>query len=76
MGVRPEGRDMAGEERLCRRAELEFGLSLPAPLGAPVVERARESLALSDENVAPVIDWDEALRRQVVIDQAASRGHP
>ena len=72
MGVRPEGRDMAREERLCRRAELEFGFSLPPSLGAPVVERAYASLALSDENVAPTIDWDEALRRQEVIDRAAA----
>ena len=72
MGVRNEDRDMAREERLCRRAELDFGLSLPATLGAPVAERARASLALSDENVAPTIDWDEALRRQAAIDQAAS----
>ena len=72
MGVRQAGRDMAREERLCRRAELEFGLSLPAALGAPVVERAVASLALSDENVAPAIDWDEALRRQAAIDRAAA----
>jgi len=76
MGVRPEKRDLAREERLCRRAELEFGLSLPAALGAPVVERARASLALSDENVAPTIDWDEALRRQAAIDEAASSSDP
>src|SRR4029079_1300546 len=36
MGVRRAGRDRAREERLCRRAELEFGLSLPEALGAPV----------------------------------------
>ena len=35
MGVRAEGRDRAREERLCRRAELEFGLALPRELGAP-----------------------------------------
>ena len=29
MGVRREGRDLAREERLCRRAELEFGRALP-----------------------------------------------
>jgi hypothetical protein len=73
MGVRPEGRDMAREERLCRRAELEFGRSLPATLGAPVIERAQQSLAMSDENVAPVIDWSEAMRRQTAVDQAAAR---
>src|SRR5437764_6652805 len=40
MRVRQEGRDSAREERLCRRAELDFGLALPAELGAPVIERA------------------------------------
>jgi hypothetical protein len=49
------------EERLCREAELEFGLALPD--GAAVIERARASLALEDEGVAPTIDWDEAFRR-------------
>lgn len=68
-GVRRVGRDMAREERLCRRAELAFGLALPAELGAPVVERARESLRLADAEVAPVIDWEEAQRRQDAIDQ-------
>lgn len=57
------GGDMAREERLCRRAELAFGLSLPPELGAPVVERARASLALDDVGVAPVVDWELAERR-------------
>ena len=63
MGVSRAGRDRAREERLCRRAELEFGRSLPADLGAPVVQRALESLDLADQDVAPAIDWNEALRR-------------
>jgi len=71
MGVSRYARDRAREERLCRRAELEFGLSLPQELGAPVVERALESLALADQEVAPTIDWNEALRRQNEIDQRA-----
>lgn len=66
-----EARDSAREERLCRRAELDFGLSLPLELGAPVIERARASLELSDEDVAPSIDWAEAQRRQDAIDRAA-----
>lgn len=73
MGVRPETRDMSREERICRRAELDFGMSLPPALGAPVVERALASLALTDEEVAPTIDWSEAMRRQDAIDSAASR---
>ena len=58
------------KERICRRAELEFGMSLPRDLGAPVIERALASLQLSDEDVAPSIDWTEAMRRQTAIDQA------
>ena len=71
MGVSPYSRDRAREERLCRRAELEFGQSLPPELGAPVIERALESLALADQEVAPTIDWSEALRRQNEIDRRA-----
>lgn len=71
MSVSMEARDAAREERICRRAELEFGLSLPPELGAPVVDRARASLELSDEDVAPEIDWAEAQRRQDAIDRAA-----
>jgi hypothetical protein len=71
MGVRREDRDRAREERLCRRAELEFGLALPRALGAPVIERARESLTLADDDVAPTIDWEEARRRQDAIDREA-----
>jgi hypothetical protein len=75
MGVRAEGRDSAREERLCRRAELDFGRALPVELGEPVIERAVASLELSDQDVAPQIDWAEAQRRQNAIDQAAARGN-
>lgn len=71
MGVSPIDRDTAHEERLCRRAELAFGMALPQALGAPVVERARWSLELDDTGVAPVIDWTEAQRRQDAVDEAA-----
>ena len=73
MGVSRYSRDRAREERLCRRAELEFGRALPPELGAPVVQRALESLALADHDVAPAIDWAEAQRRQDEIDRRASR---
>ncbi|HZS58455.1 MAG TPA: hypothetical protein VFA43_04245 [Gemmatimonadaceae bacterium] len=53
-------RDPAREERLCRRAELAFGLTLPPDLGAPVIERAVASLGLDDADVAPAIDWAAA----------------
>ena len=68
-GVRRQGRDRAREERLCRRAELDFGLALPSSLGAPVVERAMASLSLDDSGVAPAIDWAEAARRQEAVDR-------
>ena len=61
----------AREERLCRRAELEFGLALPD--GDIVVQRARDSLALAAEDVAPAIDWREAARRIDQADAAARR---
>ena len=72
MGVSNENRDRAHEERICRRAELEFGQSLPPDIGSPVVERAWASLQLDDEGVAPDIDWNEALRRQNDIDRGAA----
>ena len=53
-------RDQAREERLCRRAELAFGQSLPGEIGTPVIERAVASLGLSDAGVAPAIDWAAA----------------
>ena len=70
MGVDQHDRDTAREERICRRAELEFGQSLPPELGAPVIARATESLQLSDSDVAPTIDWAEARRRQNAIDES------
>jgi hypothetical protein len=66
-------RDPAREERLCRRAELAFGLALPAALGAPVVERAVASLELSDEGVAPDIDWAAAHAAKANADAQAVR---
>ena len=61
----------ARHERLCRRAELAFGLALPD--GAPVVARALESLALADDEVAPAVDWKEAYRRAAAADAEAGR---
>jgi hypothetical protein len=71
MGVSREMRDRAREERLCRRAELDFGRALPPELGRPVIERALGTLALADAEVAPEIDWNEAFDRQQSIDRAA-----
>ena len=69
MGVSPVDRDMAHEERICRRAELAFGQALPPELGRPVIERAEASLLLADNDVAPEIDWAEAQRRQAEVDR-------
>ena len=71
MALADASRDGAREERICRRIELSFGESLPAALGAPVVERAAWALGLSDHEVAPRVDWAEATRRQEAIDRAA-----
>jgi hypothetical protein len=57
------------EERLCRRAELDFGLALPD--GAVVVRRAQATLELTEHEVAPTIDWQEAARRVAEVDAAA-----
>jgi hypothetical protein len=64
--------DHAREERLCRRAELELGLALPD--GSVVVQRARASLALPDQAVAPAVDWAEAARRVAEVDARARKG--
>jgi hypothetical protein len=71
MGVAEDGRDRAREERICRRAELELGLALPPEIGAPVVDRAMASLQLDDQDVAPEIDWEEAMRRTRAVDGQA-----
>ena len=73
MGVSRDNRDRAREERLCRRAELEFGQALPAVLGGPVIERALWSLELADNEVAPEIDWAEAAAKVNAVDRAAAR---
>lgn len=65
---------MAREERMCRRAELEFGRSLPSELGAPVIERAEASLALVDADVAPVINWEVAQARVEAVDRMGGFG--
>ena len=72
-GVLPGERDSAREERLCRRAELAFGESLPPELGEPVIERAQASLMLDDVGVAPRVDWTEAQRRIDAVDRGATQ---
>jgi hypothetical protein len=60
------------EERLCRQAELEFGMAIPN--GGAIVQRALESLALGDADVAPVIDWQQAERAIAEADARAASG--
>ena len=67
-GVTPFSEARARHERICRRAELDFGLAVPD--GAPVVQRAVESMRLADEEVAPAIEWGEASRRVAEVDRA------
>jgi hypothetical protein len=66
-GVTPFVEARARHERICRRAELDFGRAVPD--GAPVVERATQSMALADEEVAPTIEWAEAQRRIAAVDR-------
>jgi hypothetical protein len=64
-----EMEDRARQERFCRRAEIEFGKLVPG--GEPVVERARWTSGLSDEEVAPDIDPRIAAQRIAEVDRAA-----
>ena len=64
----------AREERLCRKAELEFGLAVPD--GEVVVRRALASLELPDQAVAPSVDWAEAARRVAQVDARARGEEP
>jgi hypothetical protein len=68
-GITPFDAARARHERICRRAELDWGHAVPD--GEPVVRRALESIQLADEEVAPRIAWDEASHRMSAVDQAA-----
>jgi hypothetical protein len=59
------------EERMCRQAELDFGLAIPN--GEAIVQRATESLRLGDSDVAPVIDWQQAQQAIAEADARATR---
>ena len=73
-GVTPFAAARARHERICRRAELDWGYAVPD--GEPVVRRALESMALADEEVAPTIEWGEASRRIAEVDRAQSALSP
>ena len=70
-GLRPESFGRDREERICRRAELDFGRALPAALGAPVVARAAATLAAAPGELDFPIDWAEAHRNKAREDQQA-----
>ncbi len=69
LGFPLEMEDRARQERFCRRAELEFGALVPG--GEKVIDRARETIELADEEVAPVIDPQLAAERIAAVDRAA-----
>jgi hypothetical protein len=69
-GVTPFAAARARHERICRRAELDWGRAVPD--GEPVVRRALESMALAAEEVAPTIEWGEASRRVAAVDRGQS----
>jgi hypothetical protein len=69
LGFPLEMEDRARQERFCRRAEIEFGTLVPG--GDRVVERARWTSDLSDEEVAPAIDPRLAAQRIAEVDRAA-----
>lgn len=61
----------AREERICRKAEFDFGRLLPG--GAVVVERAQAALRMADPEVAPSVDWAEGARRVAAVDERTRR---
>jgi hypothetical protein len=68
-GVTPFELAPARHERICRRAELDFGLAVPG--AEEVVERALQTLQMADDDVAPAVDWREAARRVAAADEQA-----
>ena len=72
LGFPLEMEDRARQERFCRRAEIEFGQLVPN--GERVVERARWTVELSDDEVAPVIDAHLAAERIAEVDREAASG--
>lgn len=57
------------EERLCRATELWWGHTVPH--GERVIERANALLTMSDEEVAPIVDWRVAEQRVAAADRLA-----
>jgi len=60
---------LAKEERLCRATELWWGHTVPD--GGKVIERASALLTMSDDEVAPIVDWRVAAQRVAEADRQA-----
>jgi hypothetical protein len=60
---------LAKEERLCRATELWWGHTVPN--GDKVIERASALLTMSDDEVAPIVDWRVAEQRVAEADRRA-----
>jgi hypothetical protein len=60
---------LAKEERLCRATELWWGHTVPN--GEKVIERASALLTMSDDEVAPIVDWRVAAQRVAEADRQA-----
>jgi hypothetical protein len=68
-GVLRTPASLAKEERLCRATELWWGHTVPN--GERVIERANALLTMSDEEVAPIVDWRVAAQRVAEADRQA-----
>jgi hypothetical protein len=71
-GVLRTPASLAKEERLCRATELWWGQTVPD--GERVIERANALLTMSDEEVAPIVDWRVAAQRVAEADRRAREG--
>jgi hypothetical protein len=56
-----ETMSQAEEERTCRAVEIAFGERVPG--GERVLERARAAMQLTDHDVAPDVNWQDAWSR-------------
>ncbi len=63
---------LAKEERLCRATEMWWGQTVPN--GERVIERASALLTMSDDEVAPIVDWRVAEQRVAEADRRARGG--
>ena len=73
LGVQRPDTQAGKEERVCRRAELAFALTLPSELGRPIIDRVRPMLEVDHQQLAVDVDWPVAKARQDIIDADALR---